>query len=149
MPLDLVSQWYVFILFGVFAGFASSLLGIGGGVVLMPLLIMIAGFDQNHARGTALGYMVGTCLVGALLYRATEGVRLSIWVILLLTAGGSIGALCGWAAGHRISLMWVKRIFALLMVFAAVRMFWGTLGQTGADEADQPQGRRAASGELR
>ncbi len=148
MPVELVSQWYVWILFGLFAGFASSLLGIGGGVVLMPLLVMIAGFDQNHARGTALGYMVGTCLVGALLYRATEGVTLSIWVILLLTAGGVVGALCGWAAGHRISLIWVKRIFALLMVYAAVQMFWSTLGRAGAPAESGADVGQVVSGEL-
>ncbi|KPJ53553.1 MAG: hypothetical protein AMS16_05235 [Planctomycetes bacterium DG_58] len=149
MPVELMSQWYVWILFGLLAGFASSLLGIGGGVVLMPLLVMVAGFDQNHARGTALGYMVGTCLVGALAYHMTEKVDLSLWVILLITAGGIVGAVGGWAVGHRISLIWLKRIFALLMVYAAVQMFWSTLGRAGASEGSGPPMQKAVSEEVR
>ena len=132
MP-DLASQWLMFVAFGLVAGFSSSLLGIGGGVVLMPLLLMVAAFDPNHARGTALGYMVGTCLVGAIAYHRMESVSLNLGVILLLTAGGVVGAILGWAVGHRISPVWVKRVFAMVMVLAAVKMFWGTLpGQAGA-----------------
>jgi len=147
MSPDLASQWLMFVAFGLVAGFSSALLGIGGGVVLMPLLVMVASFDPNHARGTALGYMVGTCLVGAIAYHRMESVSLSLWVILLLTAGGVVGAVLGWAVGHRISPVWVKRLFAVVMILAAVKMFWGTLpGQAGAEpsrdkvEAGTPPG---------
>lgn len=145
MTVDLASQWYMFVLFGLVSGFASALLGIGGGVVLMPLLLLVAMFDPSHARGTALGYMVGTCLVGALTYQFSKGVSLSLWVIVLLTAGGIVGAYVGAKLGHQIPQAWVKRIFALLMVFAAVKMFWSTVGQPTAPKATPDNAAATAS----
>ncbi|HUW32446.1 MAG TPA: TSUP family transporter [Planctomycetota bacterium] len=142
MGVDLATQWYMCLLFGVTAGFASALLGIGGGVVLMPLLLLVAsGFGADEARGTALGFMVGTCLVGAVVWGRTQGVHLDLSVILLLTVGGAVGAYFGVKVGSMISLIWLKRVFALLMVFAAVRMFWGTMGSSAAagEKAEPPE----------
>jgi len=115
--------WYLYILFGLAGGFLSALLGIGGGVVMVPLLVLVAAFPQKLSQGTALGFMVGTCLVGAWRYHyVTEGVRLNIWVILLLTAGGIIGALIGgWTAG-KLNQAWLQRLFAIVMVIAAYKM---------------------------
>ena len=151
MVVDLAAQWHWAILFGLFAGFSSALLGIGGGVVLMPLLVLAAGFGANMdgARGTALGYMVGTCLVGALSYHFVGKCDLNINIILLLTLGGCVGAVCGMAVGTRISPVWVKRVFALLMVYAAVRMFSGTLdGRDAAAEAPPDNEPQASASET-
>ena len=145
MGVDLATQWWVFILFGVGAGFMSSLFGIGGGVIMMPLLLLVAGgggqFTVHEARLLALGYMVLTCLAGALATRGIQKVDVSIWVIALLTVGGVMGAASGVVAAQRIKPVWIKRLFALLMVFAAVKMFWGTMG-SGAprgEKVDPPE----------
>ena len=126
--IDPAKQWYLFVLFGVISGFSSALLGIGGGVVLMPLLLLVVMLEPSHARGTALGYMVLTCLVGALTFKYGDGVDLSVRVILLLSAGGVVGAVVGAKVGQRINPLWVKRAFAGVMVIAAVKMVWGTFG---------------------
>ena len=67
--------------------------------------------------------------------------HVSIWVIALLTVGGVMGAASGVVAAQRIKPVWIKRLFALLMVFAAVKMFWGTMGSDAAagKEADPPE----------
>jgi uncharacterized membrane protein YfcA len=117
------SGWYVYILFGVAGGFFSALLGIGGGVVLVPLLVLFAMFPQKLAQGTALGYMVGTCAVGALRYHyGTEGARLSLTVILMLTVGGMLGALLGSWLADKMSQAWLQRLFAIVMLIAAYKM---------------------------
>jgi uncharacterized membrane protein YfcA len=134
MSVDLASQWYIFVLFGLAAGFGSSLLGIGGGVILIPLLIWTGLKDPNLARGTSLGYMVGTSLVGAVLYHCTKGSRLNLWLVLLLSVGGIAGAVGGWAVGHRVSMDWLKRMFAVVMIVAAVKLFWDTIPNRGAEK---------------
>ena len=125
--VDLSVQWYWAIAFGLFAGFSSALLGIGGGVILMPLLVLVAGLaNLDTARGTALGYMVGTCLVGAICYQVMGKAQLDLKVIALLTTGGMVGAVLGMLLGTRIHPVWIKRAFALLMIYAAYQMFMGT-----------------------
>ena len=130
--VDLAVQWHWAIVFGVFAGFSSALFGIGGGVILMPLLVLVAGMGGNMdtARGTALGYMVGTCLVGAICFHTLSGAELNLKIILFLTAGGMVGALLGTLTGMRIHPVWLKRAFALLMIYAAYKMFMGTMGKS-------------------
>jgi uncharacterized membrane protein YfcA len=138
--VDLATQWYWALAFGLFAGFSSSLLGIGGGVIMMPLLVLVAAMpNMDSARGTALGYMVGTCLVGMLSYKVLYKADVNLRIVLLLTAGGMVGAWLGAMVGTRISPVWVKRVFALLMVYAAWRMFMGTLPTRGEPEPASPE----------
>ena len=55
----------IFLIVGAFTGFLSGLMGVGGGTVMVPAMILLAGFSQHLAQGTALLVMVPAGLVGA------------------------------------------------------------------------------------
>ena len=87
-------------LFGVAIGICSGLLGIGGGVLLVPGLILLFGFSQQEAQGTSLAVLVPPIgLFAALVYYQHGYLRLSVtgWV----AAGFLLGALLGaWWVAH-------------------------------------------------
>ncbi len=76
--------------FGVFVGMASGLLGVGGGIFMVPFLVYVAGLDQHAAAATSLLVVLPTAVSGALAHRRSgmrvlgPGLRLGI-----LGAGGS------------------------------------------------------------
>ena len=121
---NLAANWPYLILMGVTAGFTSALLGIGGGVVMVPMLVFFAVAPQREAQGLSLGYMIVTTLAGFLFYyRYQHDVKLDLRIVALLTTGGVVGAFLGALAAKHIPAFWLQKIFAILMVVVAVRMF--------------------------
>jgi len=97
---------------GLVAGFLGSLLGIGGGVIVVPALVMLGGFDQKVAQGMSLLYVVPTALLSALLYRFHVKIRIDNTQVVLMVAGGLTGAFVGY------QLMAATRSQALRIIFA-------------------------------
>lgn len=78
---------------GLAAGLLSGLFGVGGGTVIVPLLVLILGFDQRLAAGTSLAAIVPTATAGVISYAATGSVA---WIpALILAAGAVVGAQIG------------------------------------------------------
>lgn len=87
---------YVFLfLFGIGVGVLSGLLGIGGGVVLVPGLVILFGFTQAEAQGTSLAVLsLPILLAAAFLYYQDGAVRLPAvgWIALGIVIGAFVGA---------------------------------------------------------
>lgn len=78
---------------GLAAGLLSGLFGVGGGTVIVPMLVLLLGFDQRLAAGTSLAAIVPTAAVGVISYAAHGSVA---WIpALILAAGAVIGAQIG------------------------------------------------------
>jgi hypothetical protein len=78
---------------GFIAGFMSGLFGVGGGTVVVPLLVLVLGFDQRRAAGTSLAAIVPTAAVGVIAYALNDSVA---WIpALILAAGAVLGAQVG------------------------------------------------------
>jgi len=96
------------------------LLGIGGGVIIIPLFL-IMGLPQLTAQGTTIALMVLPIgLLGAIEYYKNGHVE--IYIGLLVVAGFFIGNLLGAKGAMKIPTLWLKRIFGVIMIFAAIRM---------------------------
>ncbi len=86
---------------GLLAGLMSGLFGVGGGTVIVPLLVLVLGFDQRLAAGTSLGAIVPTASVGVISYALNDSVA---WIPALILAGGAvIGAQVGTALLAKLS----------------------------------------------
>ncbi|WP_231882020.1 sulfite exporter TauE/SafE family protein [Microbacterium aurantiacum] len=86
---------------GLLAGLMSGLFGVGGGTVIVPLLVLVLGFDQRLAAGTSLGAIVPTASVGVISYALNDSVA---WIPALILAGGAvIGAQIGTALLAKLS----------------------------------------------
>ena len=103
---------------GLLIGVAKGLLGIGGGVLFMPLLLLVVGLQTHQAVGTSLGVVLFSSVVGSLLYGAEGNVNLALVMILLI--GSSVGVQFGaWLCG-RLHARRLQRYFVLVVLLAAV-----------------------------
>ena len=109
------------LLLGVAVGVLSGLLGIGGGVVLVPALIYLAGFSHRQAIGTTLAVMVPPFgFFAALEYYRHNSVN--IWAAAWIGLGFAIGAWFSAGLAERIPTVWLVRMFAALLFFIGARM---------------------------
>jgi uncharacterized membrane protein YfcA len=105
---------------GLVGGLTSGLLGVGGGIVLVPLLGRFLHLDQRRAQATSLAILVFTALAAALAYRAAGTVDLRLAALLAL---GSIpGVRLGALASARVSSAALRRGFGVLALLVGVRL---------------------------
>jgi uncharacterized membrane protein YfcA len=109
-----------FVLLGIATGVVASTMGIGGGIIFVPSLVVFFGFTQHIAQGTSLAIIVPTAVVGTVLH-AKRG-RVEWRVALLIAVGGVVGGLIGSRAALALDPDLLRRMFAALLVAIAVRM---------------------------
>ncbi|MEM7392050.1 MAG: sulfite exporter TauE/SafE family protein [Verrucomicrobiota bacterium] len=120
--MNLPDNWLLLIVIGVVSGILSGTIGVGAGIIMVPALSMMA-FGQKDAQGIALAVMVPMALVGAIRYRLNPEIDLNINVAGLLAVGALIGVFFGTAIAGALPAATLRKIFAIFMVIAAVRMF--------------------------
>jgi uncharacterized membrane protein YfcA len=106
---------------GLMAGIVSGLLGIGGGILVVPLLVVLFGMNQHLAQGTTLALMVPPIgLLAAWTYykQGYVDVKVAALICLGFFFGGLIGARCA----STIDAGVLKRLFGVLMMIVAVKM---------------------------
>lgn len=114
---------------GIGVGVMSGLLGVGGGVVLVPILVLLLHFQQKNGQATSLAAIVLTALSGAVSYGLAGEVLLLPAAIVAV--GGLVGAIIGGGLLRRLSENQVRYAFAVLMLIVAVRLLWPTSPATG------------------
>jgi uncharacterized membrane protein YfcA len=120
---QLSCEWWLFVVLGLCAGVISGMLGLGSGTVVIPALVLLCGFGQKSAQGTALAVMVPMALVGAIRYWRNPQVDLDGVVIVLIALGAVGGTLAGTELAARLPAGVLRKLFALFLVMVAVRMF--------------------------
>jgi uncharacterized membrane protein YfcA len=111
------------ILIGLFSGFFSGLLGIGGAVVLVPCLTLILKQDQKTAQGTAL-LLIPIFALSSLFNYSLAG-NLNIAYAVWLAAGSMFGIFFGATLAYRTPSIFLKNAFAVLMIIISLQMFFG------------------------
>lgn len=108
---------------GLIAGLFSALFGVGGGIVMVPLLIALLGYDAKVATATSLAAVIFTAVWGT----AAHGVLGNVdWATAALVGiPATLGVTVGIAAKKRISSKNLTYAFAALMVATAVRLVIG------------------------
>lgn len=121
MPAPWRAQIPRLLLVGVVGGLLSGLFGIGGGVVMVPLLIVVARMDERRAAATSLAAIVPAAVAGVVTYGVNGEVNYAAGG--LVAAGAVVGAYLGARLLRRISLSALRWGFILLLLATAVRMF--------------------------
>jgi uncharacterized protein len=109
---------------GLITGVLSGSLGIGGGVVVVPALVLLFNVPQKGAQGLSLALMVPMALLGAIQYWRLGHLQISAMRLTLLCAGALGGILIGSALADRLPAAVLRRAFAVLMLVMAARMLW-------------------------
>lgn len=105
---------------GAVGGGLSGIFGVGGGIVLVPLLMLVAGLDQRRAAATSLLAILPSAIAGTVTYLAAG--QVDIVAGLLIAAGAIVGSVLGANLLKRLSLEWLRWLFILMIVLVAVRM---------------------------
>lgn len=114
---------------GVAAGLLSGLFGVGGGVIMVPLLVAWFALDQRRASATSLLAIVPIAAASAAGYAATGSVDVTGG--LLLAAGGVAGGLLGARLLPRTPIRTLQLWFGILSLATAVRLVLGSAGGSG------------------
>jgi hypothetical protein len=104
-------------LVGLAMGVMSGLMGIGGGVFLMPVLVLVVGLTPHQAVGTSLGIVIPASIAGTIRYGLQGTVNL--WVALALVAGSTVGIQMGAWICSRLPGRGLTRHFAILVLLMA------------------------------
>src|SRR5882672_12209363 len=107
-------------LFGLIAGALGGLMGVGGGIILVPLLVHALRAGQHEAQGTSLAFVTATALVAALLYIRHGNVDVAL--ALYLAVGAVPGVLLGAALARRMTARRLRQALGVLMLLTAVRI---------------------------
>ena len=112
-----------FLLVGLIAGVLSGVFGIGGGIVIVPALILLGHMRPQAATGTSLGaLLLPVGFLGAWQYWQKGDVNIGASLVLAL--GLFVGALFGARIGLSVSPRVLQRSFAVLLVATAARLWW-------------------------
>lgn len=113
----------ILILIGIAAGILGGMVGVGGGIIIVPALIFFLGFTQKMAQGTSLGILLlPVGILGVFQYYKQGYVDMRVVVVI------SLGFLIGSFFGSKIALALpqetVKKVFAVLMIVVAIKMIF-------------------------
>lgn len=116
---------------GVVSGGLSGLFGVGGGILMVPAMVMALGMDQRLAHGTSLAAVVPISLSGMASYAVAGEIE---WVVAFFLALGAVGgAVIGTNLLHAVSQRILSLCFIVMLLGTAVRMLLGS--GTPADPA--------------
>lgn len=121
-------------LIGLAAGMLSGMVGIGGGVVIVPALVFLLGLSQHQAQGTSLFILsLPVLLLAVMNYWRSGNVNWHFGLVIASTF--VLGAFLGSKLTLRLPEAWVKLIFGLLMAYVSFQMI--SAGYTGIQK-DEP-----------
>jgi hypothetical protein len=112
------------VLIGIVAGVAAGMFGIGGGLIIVPALVLLYGLSQHAAVGTSLGaILLPVGALGAWVY--WKNGNLNVRYALLIAAGLLVGAFLGAKLVEPVSDLTLRRLFGGFLLLVSVRMIWG------------------------
>ncbi|MGY8885886.1 MAG: sulfite exporter TauE/SafE family protein [Flavobacteriales bacterium] len=112
------------IIIGLLAGMLSGFLGVGGGVIMIPLMLILLGMNQHEAQGTSLAVLaVPVTFIAAYTYHVSGSPinwRYAGLIAVFFVVGGLIGSKFAVSVPQNI----LKKIFAFVLLVVAIKMFF-------------------------
>src|SRR5829696_3755955 len=106
----------IIVLIGLFAGMLSGLIGVGGGIIVVPALVYFLGFSQHEAQGTSLGLLllpVGILAVTNYYSKGFIDIKVVAIMCLAFVVGGWLGSKISLSLSQEV----VKKIFAIILFY--------------------------------
>lgn len=120
------------LIIGLSAGILSGLVGVGGGIVMVPALVFFMKYTQHQAQGTSLAVLTLPVVIIASLYYYYQcqklGTPIDLRVVGLIAIGFVIGGYFGSKIALNINQETLKKIFAVILFYTAFKMLnWDTM----------------------
>jgi len=116
-----MAQIIGFLALGLFAGIISGLIGIGGGIVIVPTLVFLFHFSQHRAQGTTLALLVPPIGILAAWAYYRQG-YVDLKVAALICAGFVVGGLLGAKVATSLSNAMLEKVFGVALLLIALKM---------------------------
>jgi uncharacterized membrane protein YfcA len=116
-------QIIILILIGLAAGFLGGMVGIGGGIIIVPALVFFMAFSQHQAQGTSLAMMLLPVGILAVINYYKKGF-VDVRYAALLAVGFTVGGYLGSKLSLGMAQDTVKKVFAVLMIIVACKMLF-------------------------
>jgi uncharacterized membrane protein YfcA len=113
---------------GILVGIYSGIMGLGGGTIMIPVLVLLLGFSQHQAVGTSLAVMIPPVTIPAVIEYYRRGhvdLRIAAWIALGFLAGAVLG---GFVA-NKLSDHALRLIFGLVLIYIGAYTLFQTLGK--------------------
>ncbi len=108
---------------GLAAGYLSGLIGIGGGIIIVPALMLFFQFGIRDAQGTSLAALIPPVGAMAVYYYYKNG-NVNVNAALIIAASFFIGALLGAKTNHLLKTEVVEKLFGILLIIVAFKMLF-------------------------
>ncbi len=120
------------LLIGLAAGILSGLVGVGGGIIMVPAMVFFLNYTQHQAQGTSLAVLTLPVVIIASIYYYHQcqkaGTPIDLKIVGLLAAGFVVGGFFGSKLALAIDQTLLKRIFAVILFYTAFKMLgWDAL----------------------
>ena len=112
-------RWSVLVVLGILTGFVSGMMGVGGGIFMVPMMVIFAGIAQHTAQGISLLAMIPASAVGAWTHWKAGNTRKKLLPGLIV--GVLAGVYAGGSFAHIIPERDLRLVFAALMFYTATR----------------------------
>ncbi len=106
---------------GLFAGMLSGLIGVGGGIIIVPALVFFLGFTQHQAQGTSLGLLLLPIGILAVINYYNKGL-IDVKMVGVMAVAFLLGGWFGSKLALAISEAALKKIFAVVLFYTAFKM---------------------------
>jgi uncharacterized membrane protein YfcA len=118
-----ISTFIILIIIGLLAGILSGLVGIGGGIIMIPLLIILLGLTQHQAQGTALFAMLPPIgILAAINYYKAGFVKWEYAAVIAFTF--VIGGYFGSKLSLSLPPQTVRRVFGVIMLIGGIKLIF-------------------------
>ncbi len=116
-----------FLLVGVFVGIYSGVMGLGGGTVMIPIMVLVLGLTQKQANATSLAVMLPPVMLPAIIQFYRNGlikVNIACWMAVGVVAGSIVG----WKIASMLDEYALKLVFGFVLMYIAGYTIFNTFG---------------------
>ncbi len=120
-----MSTILVLVVVGLVAGIFSGLFGVGGGVIMIPLMVFALGYTQHQAQGMSLAVLaMPVTFIAAYTYYTSSEAPLNFKYALIIACCFVLGAFLGSKLALKLNEVVLKKIFSVLLIVVALKMFF-------------------------
>jgi uncharacterized membrane protein YfcA len=113
----------VLIILGLVAGILSGLVGVGGGIIMVPAMVLFLGFTQKQAQGTSLGIMLLPVGILAVIQYYKQG-YINFNTVFIISAAFVVGGFLGSKLALNLSDDKMKKVFAIVLLLVSLKMLF-------------------------
>lgn len=113
----------ILIIIGVLAGMLSGLVGVGGGIIIVPALVYFLAYSQKQAQGTSLAVLLLPVFIVSAFYYYKSG-NMNVKAVPLIAVGFLIGGYVGGKLALVLPDAILKKVFAVVLILLAIKMLF-------------------------